>query len=378
MTGERSQSATKAGSTSPREEVSAYCSKRFDTAFDSGLPDFPLQDEPFVATWESYVGESMETGSYQALSRHLVQFAFPVRQGIRESEAYRAVTLKGEDHRLFREATGLRLQHPERIELFLQQTAAGRIPVLLVPDRRDFISVVQALSQRNEPTEIPASMGACTIQGYNNWERVRLYRSQWELDYPEGDWATEFTSFRERKELYQDRFIVLSKGPYSAVAAEDIGMDETAWLEKSHIIRLQHECTHYVTRRLFGSMQNNLFDEILADYTGIVAAFGSYSADLFMRFIGLENFPEYRPDGRMENYRGKPALSDQAYNMLQQIVAVACSNLEMADRTHRGTTYDSDDLILPICALSRMSMMELADSGMPETYRRHLLGLRRP
>ena len=34
----------------------------------------------------------------------------------------------------------------------------------------------------------------------------------------------------------------------------------------SFVIRAEHECTHYVTHSLLGSMSNNVLDEIIADY----------------------------------------------------------------------------------------------------------------
>lgn len=357
------------------EELAVYCGKRFEAEVEMVLEQFPLEDEPHVVAWERYVAEAGNNGVYETLSRHLVQFAFPIRAGIRESESYRAVSLRGADHCLFADATGLLLRHPEEMELFLQKTAVGRIPVLLVPDREDFVDVVRALSRRNEPVAIPTSMGACTIQGYNNWQRISEYRSRWEDTNPGCQWDDEFIAFREMRGLYQDCFIVLSKGPYSGVAGRDIGMDDDAWVERSHLIRLHHECTHYVTRRLFGSMRNHLLDELLADYAGIVAAFGAYSSDLFLRFIGLEDFPHYRSGGRMENYLGDPPLSDQSFVMLQKVVVAASANLDRADRANRGMAYDAFEQLLPLVALSRMSLMELADPAMPKMFRRHLLNL---
>jgi hypothetical protein len=363
------------GMLSAVEELAVYCGKRFDAEMEMVFEQFPLEDEPHVATWERYAAEAGNNGVYETLSRHLVQFAFPIRAGIRESESYRAVTLRGADRRLFPDATGLRLRHPEAMALFLQQTAVGRIPVLLVPDREDFVDVVRALSRRNEPVPIPASMGACTIQGYNNWQRISEYRSRWEEAYPESEWNDEFIAFREMRELYQDCFIVLSKGAYSGVEGRDIGMDDDAWIERSHLIRLHHECAHYVTRRLFGSMRNHLLDELLADYAGIVAAFGAYSSDLFLRFIGLEDFPFYRSGGRMENYLGDPPLSAHAFVMLQKVVVTASANLNRADRENRGIVFDASEQLMPLVALSRMSLMELTDPAMPKMFRSHLLNL---
>jgi hypothetical protein len=50
----------------------------------------------------------------------------------------------------------------------------------------------------------------------------------------------------------------------------------------------------YFTRRVFGSMRNNMLDELIADYIGIIEAMGTYQADWFLRFVGLEDFPMVR------------------------------------------------------------------------------------
>ena len=46
-------------------------------------------------------------------------------------------------------------------------------------------------------------------------------------------------------------------------------------------------------------MRNNLHDELIADYAGITAAIGHYRAAWFLRFLGLEDYPTYRPGGRL-------------------------------------------------------------------------------
>ena len=105
-------------------------------------------------------------------------------------------------------------------------------------------------------------------------------------------------------------------------------------------IRLEHECTHYFTRRLFGSAKNHLLDELIADYRGIVAAIGQFRADWFLRFMGLENYPNYRACGRLGYYRGDPPLSEQAFGLLQTLVQRAAENVERFDRENadRGVT----------------------------------------
>ena len=105
-----------------------------------------------------------------------------------------------------------------------------------------------------------------------------------------------------------------------------MGADE--WLNASLVIRREHECAHYFTRRVLGSMRNSLLDELIADYVGVVAASGRYHAAWFLRFLGLEEFPAFRPDGRLQRYRGDPPLSDGAFAVLRSVAKRAAERLE--------------------------------------------------
>lgn len=202
------------------------------------------------------------------------------------------------------------------------------------------------------------------VAGFNNWDRVRQYREQWEqnpANCSEASWAEEFRRLIPQKELYQDRFIILSDGPYSDVSASDIGLSKPQWRRLSLAIRLEHECTHYFTCRLFGSMRNNLLDELIADYRGIVAATGHYRADWFLRFLGLESFSVTRAGGRLQNYRGQPPLSDGAFKILQALVKAAAENLERFDADHADELRTLNGQPLMLVALTYLTLEELAD-----------------
>jgi len=125
-------------------------------------------------------------------------------------------------------------------------------------------------------------------------------------------------------------------------------------------IRLEHECTHYFTRRLFGSMRNNLLDELIADYRGITYANGRYRADWCLWFLGLESFPEYRAGGRLENYRGDPALSAAAMQVLASLVVSAARNLEQYDHDSARELKEPTQQARLLIALTRLSLEELA------------------
>lgn len=312
------------------EELRAYTAPRFDLATLPRPLVLPLADEPCVATWRGYVVEAARDGAWPALVRHLPRLRFPVRTGMADDADYRAATLRGVDPAGLATANGLVLDAPERVTLALQATAAGHVAVITAGARTDFERLVQALTARNEPVAVPASMGACMISGANNFERVAALRDAWRAAHPQADdaaWSAEFTRLKPERALYQDRFILLQEGAYSGVAADEVGLAPAAWLACSLAIRRHHECAHYLTLRLFGAMHNLLADELLADCAGLVGAVGEFRADWFLRFLGLERPGAFREGGRLSNYRGSPPLSAAAFTALQVLARRAAATL---------------------------------------------------
>ncbi|MHB8520224.1 MAG: DUF7005 family protein [Limisphaerales bacterium] len=360
----RSRALAALGATSTEiEELLRYTENKFDHTQITEPLRWPLADEPFVAAWEGYAAEAQRDGVFATLKRKLIPFRFPVEEGISQSEAYRAATRRGLLPPADKAGPGLELRSPEALELQVHPTAAGRLPLLIVHHRDDFVALVRALTLQNEPRLVPASMGACMVAGFNNWDRIFSLRARWEAAHPgatEEDWNEEFGRIIPQKESYQDRFMILSDGPYSSVSAQDMGLAEQEWSRLSMIIRREHEGAHYLTRRVLKSMRNNLIDEIIADYCGIRAAAGVFRADWFLRFMGLESFPRYRAGARLENYRGDPPLSDRAFRVLQILVKRAAENLERFDRVRAGPSPEDRQEPNRLIALSRLGLDELA------------------
>lgn len=309
-----------------------------------------LEDVELVRTWQDYLAEAETAGIFPTLQRHIVQLRFPIRAGISQTDAYRRVTLHGHAPEAFAEATGLPLVRPEGLQLFLYPSPAGRLPVLVAPERVDFINLVQALCYRNEPHPIPASMGAVFIKGLNNWDRIRrLYRRLNLLN------STDLVTQREQ---YQDSLIVLSEIPYSNVSARDMGLPAAEWLRQSRQVRLAHEGAHYFTWRHFGRMHANMYDELIADYAGIRAVQPHFRADWFLRFIGLENHPVLQKEGRLHNYLGQPPLSQAARQGLQHILINAARQLEAFDR--QLVSCEEADIALRLWAICQHHLLDIA------------------
>ncbi|MEX1309919.1 MAG: hypothetical protein AB1Z65_05830 [Candidatus Sulfomarinibacteraceae bacterium] len=305
------------------------------------LASFPLADDPLVEAWAVYAADAGRTTALEALRDRIVQLSFPIRSGISAEDGYRAATLKGVKPDA---ESPLELEDPDGLSLTLHPSLAGTIPILAVRRRPDFETMVRALTARNEPVPIPRAMGACLINGLNNWDRIATLKKNWETTDPAGrqcaTWGEEFRRIIPRTELYKDRLIVLSHGPYSGVEGEEIGIDPDEWDRLSFSIRLEHECVHALSLKLFGAMRHDLLEELVADWVALVKVFGGYRADLALRFLGLESFPGFRAGGRLEVYRGTPPVSDVAFEAMQRLAAGAIETLAAVSE---GPSFDPGD-----------------------------------
>jgi len=107
-------------------------------------------------------------------------------------------------------------------------------------------------------------------------------------------------------------------------------------------------------------MRNNLLDELIADFAGITAANGRFRSDWLLHFLGLESFPLYREGGRLQNYRGDPALSEGAFTILGSLVRQAALNLERFDAQRMPAADRGQDQLAMLLTLTGMTLEELA------------------
>jgi hypothetical protein len=106
-------------------------------------------------------------------------------------------------------------------------------------------------------------------------------------------------------------------------------------------------------------MRNNVLDELIADYAGMVAATGAFRAAWFLRFLGLEDYPRYRDGGRLDLYRGDPPLSDGAFHRLHEVIRAAAETLERFGV--RGCTLSERALVLSALASLRLDDLAAPD-----------------
>jgi hypothetical protein len=347
-------------------ELCRYCSNSFSLSALPTPPVLPLEDEGHVTDWREYL-DLAHDDLFEFLQHRIVQLSIPVSEGVSLTPAYADVVRRGKpfDEKVF--GGRQKLQKPECLRGWIQDHAAGALPVLLTSDRADFETIVRALAFRCEPKIIKEAINAQMIAGLVNWDRLRSYRQSWIATHGDGvfGWQTELTRLKKaEKWRFLDRLIVLTDSPYSGVSASELGMawDESTWRERSAQLRLEHEFTHYTTKRLYGKMTLNLWDELLADWAGMSLAMGTFRAEWFLRFLGLDNLPEVRQEGRAHTYRGD--LSNEAFRIAALLTERAANALESLHARYYEPLSHSRFLL----ALTRTTLDLLASEESEEIF----------
>ncbi len=283
-----------------------------------------LGNELFVPDWIACCLDASTRGAVAALQDVLFQLNFPVAGGVSGTPEYQALALAGSTS-LAEVRHSLSLgpatwEKPDALRVFMHETGAGLLPVIAAGCRADFVTLVRALGHRNEPAPVPASMGSNFLNGLTNRRRYLLVREAL---------ATGVLSPAMRDpSLWKDRLLLLSPGPYSGVAASEMGLADAVWIARSTAIRLHHESCHYAVRRLFPALKFGIQDELVADFAGLTGATGQFRADEFLRFMGLENFPAYRAGGRFENYHADITSDPATAEALRGLLVNAARHVE--------------------------------------------------
>ncbi|MBR1779302.1 MAG: hypothetical protein IJ758_02210 [Clostridia bacterium] len=205
----------------------------------------------------------------------------------------------------------IKLKSPKLINIEIYNSVAGNIPVIYARDEEDFYELVTKLVHKGKEMPGLKKTGACFAFGLNN------------------------------------KFVILSNKPYSNVPAERLGLEDGKWRDYSIIIRREHECTHYFTKRFLGSSQNNLHDELIADFAGIYCAVGTFYADWFLIGMGIEEGTGDIAKGRFPVYTSD--LSNEAKEALRQIIITVSRNVEAWSNKPEAKGMSRNERILFLC-----------------------------
>lgn len=227
----------------------------------------------------------------------------------------------------------------------IEHTPEGDVTVVTLAERKDFETFLQIMLYHCEPEPILPSVGAMTLNGLVNWAKIRRHKEAFLKEHLLWAWGDEFKAFTSRPENYRDTMIVLTRGPYSNLPAEEAGFSPETWMDISQTIRTYHECTHVICRRRYPGKIDVLQDEIIADCIGLLAALGRYDVPLAGKFLGVT--PEGYTGGRLAHYvrghQGSPAslqqLGAEIYRSMERMA-------ELVQQSFHGDAYEMIDILV--------------------------------
>jgi len=225
------------------------------------------------------------------------QLTLGVGSGIKDSEEYKDIVLRGEKPSVLKLPFNTN-NLEERIEV---ETPIGKTEVLYLPQRNIFEYFVRVLAYKNEEVDIPRTTGAIMISGLNCWQKIEDHKTEFLKNHDESEWDEEFDKFTSVKENYKASVLLISKGNYSAIPCEKVNLEQDLWFELSKKIRIYHENTHLISRKLYPDHKEAIRDEVIADSIGIYGALGYYDANMERIVLGI-NEEEYIKGSRLENY----------------------------------------------------------------------------
>lgn len=196
---------------------------------------------------------------------------------------------------------------PDGVKIEMYDSFCGRIMTVSIADTADFEAFITNAVYKGKRPEYLSRTGAAFISGAST------------------------------------RLIALSAKPYSNVPASEIGLSDSEWAHKSLLIRRGHECTHYYTKRFYGTSRNNLHDELMADFFGIYDAFGYFSAELMLRFFGLIE----GSGGRLQFYIN--TLSENTQNAIREIARTCAENLEKWSQSQQFAAMTREERTERLC-----------------------------
>lgn len=219
------------------------------------------------------------------------QLSLPIVKGMSGRQEYLDIVRRG----ILPECPGNPFIGDSGDKILHIDTPVGEIPVLVLGNRKDFERFVLALGNRCEPKDIMPAVGAMTFWGVSNWRKILAHKAAYQ-EQGGKSWSQEFRLFTENKENYQDIICVVSRGPYSGVERK-----EPHWLEDSLNIRIWHEITHIICRKIYPENKQKIRDELVADMIGLLQTYHTYDTELAKRFLGIQE-EKVLPEGRLWHY----------------------------------------------------------------------------
>lgn len=320
------------------------------------IPNHPLPDEPHLTDWYHYDND------WTHLQSILPQLNIPIKKNISKNTIYSDVVNKGQPFDENKFGSRFVLHKPDSFSMTIHNHPCGSLPVLLTEHRKDFENLFRLFTARSEPIAVNPSINAAFVSGFTNWNRLNKYKEQW-LQKNANDlfgmgWTIEFKRIvSDEPWRFKDSFILMMKSNYSGVSASELPLNISGkeWLERSAVLRMEHEFTHYGIKRIFGVMRTHLWDEVVADYMGIVQALGEFKGSWFLRFLGVDKEKGMRSNGRIHHY-----IKNIAPDLIPVLPIFLSDIAKGLENIFKKVHHKMSNLEL-LLFLSQLSLLEMAE-----------------
>ncbi len=201
-------------------------------------------------------------------------------EGASRSEEYRSLAKKGE-------IPAGDLSHfvgSAQDKFAVANTPAGQVETLTFGCREDFVTAVQILRDRCEPTEIPAAEDAVLLTGITDWRKVRAHQKAY-LATGCTDWEKELRRFVADRSACTSPLLLMTEGCYRGLTPEEAGFAPEKWLRISSNIRKYRTLALYICAQKWQAKRNAKWDPIMADCIGIFGALKTYDDALAVKLL---------------------------------------------------------------------------------------------
>lgn len=351
--------------------LDAYLSRRFEP-FDPKTT-IPAPAQAHIDWWRR--GPAAEDAAAGVLVSEIAQFRIDVATGASTSSRYRRLVREAAAPEPADVAARPVFADPDGVDVRIRDHAAGPLPVVACRERVDFERCFHVLAGRCEPIVVPPAVHALYLAGLPNPTRTREIHRAWLTEGGlESAWPEEMRRRRAADPTaFHDQLILTHDAPYAGLAAGEVdaAYSEADWLERSRLLRLEHEFTHHATDRLLGSYRLHVLDELFADFMGFTKSTGRFDASVFLAGLGIRD-GEVAEDGRLWTYVRD--LERTRVGALVELTARCAANLQAI-----ASRFIVDDRIRlrRLLVLAQSDMRELAEDGWPDRFSDRLEDLER-
>jgi len=326
---------------------------------------FPLDDELFIKSWKKYEEDAASIGVFPVIRKALPHLNFVIDNKVADTPEYKDAVLYANLTKERLQSNNLDLIAPENLQLAVVPTDAGNLPIIYIPERKDFETIYRALKKGNTNAPVHEKLTSAIIYDMRNSDRINAHRERFmkkkNLMNLKTSWQDEYSKLLLKKELYLDTFVIICGGFAANIKPEDAGYPEDEWKAVSIVINREKEALKYYMKRIFQVEKTHPYLELIAYYHALKTTLKKFNADMLEKLM-LPDDDQNIPScgiGAMDC-----TLTQNSYDILKQLIIDSAANLEAFEKIY-ANEIEFNDPNLMLISLTYITIEELASSIEP-------------